>query len=195
MVLIILFLALLAGIGVLLMFRVKQHEADKAKVPTPTPIVQAANPPLGINNIKEETFDITNGFARSFDQNDISTWKSATNVQIRGKISSWSSGQLIVTLGGGTLTLKTTDPIRYYCFPLMVPGANGAAAVKTSTIYTPIRTPETTGKMVPLSAIATRLRSGDDTHIVATRDGDWLKATLVAGYGCGYPADGAKINE
>ena len=87
-VLVILFLALLAGIGVLLMFRVKQHVTDKAKVPTPTPIVQAANPPSGINNINDDTFSVTNGFARSFDQNDISTWKSATNVQIRGKISS-----------------------------------------------------------------------------------------------------------
>lgn len=111
MVLVVLFLALLVGVAVLTMFRVKQYEVNKTKTPTPTPIVQAANPPSGINNVNDDTFSVTNGFAQSFDPDTISTWRSATNVQIRGKISSWSSGQLVVSLGGGTLTLKTTDPI------------------------------------------------------------------------------------
>lgn len=187
LVLVVISLGVLIMAGVLLALRVKRVETERSRAPTATPIPQVGDPPRGVSGIQDSTFDIaTTGQIRPFDDND-SDWRHAQNVQVRGKVSSWSSDSLTVAVGGGTLTVKTTDPTRLYCFPLMVPGADGKPPVKTSTIHTPIRDAASRGVVVALSEVSTRLRPGDDTYVVTTREGDWLRATLIAGYGCGYP--------
>ena len=130
--LVVLLLLLVGGVFLLLR-KMPREQGGLGSAASPSGAVQViANPPQGISGVREETFNIINGFARSFDGDDSVGWKNARNVQVRGLVASWSGGALIVKLGGGTLALKVSDPVRYYCFPAVAPGADGGAAVRQS---------------------------------------------------------------